>query len=510
MTLYTTRRSFIQRSAAAGFLAGLSGFESLGSLPPVAAADVHLDPAAVPLPSEIEPLVRLLEQTPRERLLEEVAARIRGGCPYRAVLAALLLAGVRNVQPRPSVGFKFHAVLVVSSAHLASLASPESQRLLPIFWALDYFKSAQDQDVREGNWTMPPVDASAIPAPHRARQALADALDTWDEGAADAAAAGVARSIGAHDTFELFLRYGARDFRSIGHKAIFVAGSYRVLQVIGWRYAEPVLRSLAYALLMYDGTNPSQADAEADRPGRENLIRAGEIRTEWLDGKPDDGACTELLAALRAASHDDVCRLIVTQLNRGVAVQSVWDGLLTGAGELLVRQPGIVALHAVTTTNALRYAFEMSGDDLTRRFLLLQNAAFLTLFRAAMQQRGAVADVKVDQWTAESSTNSDAATAEAILAQIGRDPEQAARNTLGYLQAGRDLQSLVDAARLLVFAKGTDSHDYKFSSAVLEDYQHLSPKWRPYYLAASTYKLRGSQEVDNPMVARTRAALAGT
>ena len=59
--------------------------------------------------------------------------------------------------------------------------------------------------------------------------------------------------------FELFFRYGARDFRSIGHKAIFVAGSYRVLQVIGWRYAEPVLRSLAYALLMHDGTNPTQS-----------------------------------------------------------------------------------------------------------------------------------------------------------------------------------------------------------------------------------------------------------
>ena len=72
--------------------------------------------------------------------------------------------------------------------------------------------------------------------------------------------------------------------------------------MIGWRYAEPVLRSLAYALLMHDGTNPSQADAEADRPGRENLVRAGEIRAEWLDGKPDDGARAELLAALRAGA----------------------------------------------------------------------------------------------------------------------------------------------------------------------------------------------------------------
>jgi hypothetical protein len=32
-----------------------------------------------------------------------------------------LLAGVRNIEPRPSVGFKFHAVLVVNPVHLASL-----------------------------------------------------------------------------------------------------------------------------------------------------------------------------------------------------------------------------------------------------------------------------------------------------------------------------------------------------------------------------------------------------
>ena len=56
----------------------------------------------------------------KSKLLEEIGSRIKKGLAYREVLAGLLLAGVRNVQPRPSVGFKFHAVLVVNSAHLAS------------------------------------------------------------------------------------------------------------------------------------------------------------------------------------------------------------------------------------------------------------------------------------------------------------------------------------------------------------------------------------------------------
>jgi hypothetical protein len=79
---------------------------------------------------------------------------------------------------------------------------------------------------------------------------------------------------------------------------------------------------------------------------------------------------------------------------------------------------------------------------------------------------------------------------------------------LSYLGQSGDPRALIDAARVLVFLKGTDSHDYKFSSAVLEDYYHLSPAWRDRYLAASVFRLRGSTEPDNQLVQRVRAALA--
>jgi len=49
------------------------------------------------------PLVRLLEDTPRARVLEEVGARLRRGLSYRELLAALLLAGVRLSCARSAV-----------------------------------------------------------------------------------------------------------------------------------------------------------------------------------------------------------------------------------------------------------------------------------------------------------------------------------------------------------------------------------------------------------------------
>ena len=84
----------------------------------------------------------------------------------------------------------------------------------------------------------------------------------------------------------------------------------------------------------------------------------------------------------------------------------------------------------------------------------------------------------------------------------------AAGKTLAYLDAHPDPQEFVDAARLLIFLKGTNAHDYKFSSAVLEDHRHVSPMWRNRFLASSGFNLRGSAGPDHRLVQRTRSALA--
>jgi len=499
-----TRRQFIRTAAATSALVAGGELAFFSGLPRVSAKEAALDTKAVRFTDELEPLIRLLEETPRDRLLEEVGARIRRGLSYQHLLAALLLAGVRNIQPRP-VGFKFHAVLVVNSAHLASIVSPEADRWLPIFWALDYFKSSQAQDEREGDWTMSPVNELKLPPSHKARQALIEAMDNWDEPAADSAITALARTAGANELFELFCRYGARDFRDIGHKAIYVANSWRTLQAIGWQNCEPVLRSLAYGLLDRRGdANPAKSNLPADRPWRRNVELVKRIRADWLHGKPDAAATRELLDTLRTANENEVCGKVIEMLNREVAPQSIWDALFDAAGELLMRRPGIVSLHAVTSTNALHFAFQQSASDETRRLLLLQNAAFLPLFRGDLDT---AKELRIDEFSAAEIKNNAAPSLPDIFDEIGRDRLGAARKVLAYLDAGRSPEEFIQAARRMVFLKGRDSHDYKFSSAVLEDYAHISPAWRDRFLAASAFHLRGSGEPDNSLVQRTRAAL---
>jgi hypothetical protein len=498
------RRSFLKAAAGTGAAVGLGQLGFLSGLPSVSAAEASIDTAFVKFRPEIEPLVRLLEDTSRDRLLEEVGARIKRGTTYREVLTALQLAGVRNIQPRP-VGFKFHAVLVINSAHLASQNSPDQDRWLPIFWALDQFKSSQARDTQEGNWTMSALDESAIPSTANTRRTFVEAMEGWDEAKADVAAAALARSAGAQDAFDLFCRFGARDFRDIGHKAIYVANSWRTLQNIGWQHSEPVLRSLAYALLEHEGENPSNRDADADRPGRKNLERLREIRADWQAGAISADATNEMLGALRSGSPDDTSAKVVELLNRGVAPQSLWDALFQAANEMLMRKPGIVSLHACTTTNALHFAHSQTFNDETRRFVLLQNAAFIPLFR---DRAGARDGIAIDQLEPLELKGQSSEALDDIFADVSADKRSAARKTLAYLTSSGDPKSFIDAAQRMIYLKGSDSHDYKFSSAVLEDYYHLSPALRDRFLAASVYWLKGAGAGDSPLVARTRAAIA--
>jgi hypothetical protein len=177
--------------------------------------------------------------------------------------------------------------------------------------------------------------------------------------------------------------------------------------------------------------------------------------------------------------------------------------MFQAAAEILMRQPGIVALHASTTTNALHHAFRHAADDSTRRFLMLQNASFLPLFR---DDAGAGEGVAIDTFEPLSGKAGGEAIDE-IFAGLATDRMQAARRTLAYLDAGGSPKAFTDAAQRLIYLKGTDSHDYKFSSAIIEDYQSLSPACRNRFLAASVHWLKGSSEPESPLVARSRAAV---
>jgi hypothetical protein len=302
--------------------------------------------------------------------------------------------------------------------------------------------------------------------------------------------------------WEQFFLYGGRDFRSIGHKAIDVANSHRVLQVIGWQYAEPILRSLAYALLMHENGNPADNDLEPDRPWRRNQKLAERIAEGWQQQAETDGVVPALVETLRTGSDAQAAEQVVRLLNDGASSAAIWEAMFVAANELVVRQSGIVALHAMTTTNSMHYNFRMAREDRTRRLILLQNASFLPLFREAMRGRGNVRDFDLLALEPQPVDR-----VESIFADVGSNSMAAAQKTLGYFQDGGQLEPWLETARKLVVYKGTGAHDYKFGYAVAEDAGLASGDGRAHALAGSTFLLQGARKGDNPLCERVRRAL---
>ena len=504
--MYTSlnRRAFVGGSLAVGAMATLGDFTFLSKLPGIQASDKNTLPDAIQFDSDVEGLVRLLETTSRDKLFDKVVARIHDGTNYQQLLSAVFLAGIKNIQPRP-VGFEFHCVLAVHSAHLAASSAPEGDRWLALFWALDIFKQSQTVKQKKGAWVMPRLAEGKLPSVAEARKSFTHAMEGWDPAGADPAVAVLARSIGANELLEQLARYGSRDFRDIGHKAIYVANAFRTLNCIGWRHAVPVLRSVVFALLHCDNGNPAKDDLEPDRPWRDNLARSKKIRAGWQRGKITPEAALEVLAVQRTASVKESCEKVVELLNREVDPSSIWDGLFITAGELLIRQRGIVSLHSMTSMNALHWLYQSSGNDETRRLLLLQAAAFTSLFRRSLGRPG-LEGVNID--AIEMSELESKNAIQEIFSNVSKDRMNAARQTLTVLHKDpTNAETLIAAGRRLVFNKGRDSHDYKFSSAIMEDYYHVTPYWRNRYLASSMFWLHGTGDQDNELMQRARGAL---
>jgi len=495
------RRRFLQSASALGLGAGLGSWSGLAGITPARGAAMAVGPEAVRFRPEIEPVVRWIEETSRDGAMEAAIAHLKAGLSYRDLLSGLFLAGIRNIKPRP-VGFKFHAVLVINSAHLLGQAAAADERLLPMLWALDNFKASQAQDVKEGDWTLAKVDEARVPGPEAARDSLARAMDAWDADAADVAVAGLCRGSGAAGVMEPFWRYAVRDQRNIGHKAIFAAQCWRTLQAIGWPHAEPVLRSLAFGMLDLQG----DARPVPVGPYDANRELAAKIRPDWQAGRPDPGATVALLEALRQATPEAASAEAARLLDGGAAPDSLWDAVALGGSELLIRTPGIIALHAVTSANALHFIYGASGDDTTRRLALLQAVGWLPMFRGRARAEGAARIDAIGPIAPDSA--GDEAVAE-LFATASTDRDKAAAKAAGYLARGGSPDLVFAAARRMIFHKGRDSHDYKYGAAAWEECRLAAdPRWQAPLLAAMMYQLPAAKVPDSPLMEKAREAVA--
>jgi hypothetical protein len=510
----TSRRRFLQTAAGAATL-GLPHVPLFGEL---AVFGDEPPPATMRFGRDLEPVVRLIEETPRNRCVAVFLDQLRRGLPYRRFLAAVFFAGIRRYRSHHDV-YKIHAV------HQVSLDVRPEERLLPLFWAMHGYKKHQE------DFPNPLLTElkGPLPSPEKAHVELAAAMEQSDADRAERVLVTLARNQGTRQTMEQFWPYGLRNLGAGGHAAILVANCFRALEAVGWQEAEQTLRFVAQDIYLLRADKP-------DEHWRSNSARAdrhlGQLPPTWKAAKADSAATRELIALLREGKAESACDLAITQLRSGVGAQALWDAIHLATAELMVRHKsgwGLASrpLHANTSTNALHYAFRTCTIPRTRLLALLQAVAW-SASRTGADQRD-LRDIKI----AELAAAPVPATAQEAIAEIfARLPSRtyrwdakAKKAVLGYGKRSeadeacrkvfvltKDRPELVPlfvqtAHSWLCRKASEDAHEYKFLAAILEDATWVSPGWRPHLLAASVHYFHGTQTPDNPVIQQVREAL---
>ena len=440
----------------------------------------------------VEGLLEWLEESRREDIPRDLGRMIPAGLRYENLLAALCLAAVRNVQPYPVVGYKYHSVMVLRSIHSATVQLPSADRWLPIVWAADYFKDTQAQEREASGWRLPRRTTARVGDREAARRALVSALDSWDRDAADAAIVRYTQAAPVDEIFSVLFAYGARDLRAIGHKAITVSNAHSLVALLGSVHVEPLLRSTVAALQNNEGgPDPAHHNLQPDRPWRMNNQQLRAIPQSWKHGRDDAGARRELHAALHRVSEDAAGAVVVELLKQGISPEAIWQVLFDTAAELLARQPSIVLVHAQTTANALHYAYRLCDNEQAQQLMLLQCAAFLAMFRTQVSATQPDFSLDALQPLPVDGTGLDAI--EEIFADVSAGHRlQAVRKCLGYLQNGGDADALIATARHHLVYNAEEPHDYKFSEAVFDNHSHfVDHAWRNRYLSAGMTYFKG-------------------
>jgi hypothetical protein len=402
-------------------------------------------------------------------------------------------AGIEDIRPQP-VGNVLHTVMMIESALVVTEGASPRETWLAALWALDDFKTGQQQDERRGDWQLGPAPEARLTAA-AARRELALGLDRFEPDRAEAAVVAHLRHAGAEACFQALWPYAARSLRDAGHRIIHAAQVDRAVRRLGPGLAESGLRSLVLGLAN-DADGPHTAAFTRSR------ALASRLPAGWLGAREAPERSLEVLRALRGRSAPECQDTVLEAYRSGLGPATVWDGLRLYAAELMLLRPArrdVFPVHTLTEMEALGHAFDRAPDEATRRLIALQAGAWIATVRdAVVRNNGAYADGPgID-------ANTGGAARDLTEAVDARSPMQVARALQE--NPGGEGPYLARLRGDLV-ARADQNHQYKLVGAAIEESRRVNPRWRARVLATAVDYVPAAAEPTTEVHARSLAAL---
>lgn len=327
-----TRREFLAH-VGQGTLAATVGYElanGLGLTPAIA----EEAPKALDF-GPLEPLVRLMQETPAKSLLPVLAEKLKGGTELRTLVAAGALANARTFGGQDYIGF--HTLMATAPSFHMSKEMPAGQEALPVFKVL-YRNTNRIQD--HGGCkseVMHAVQPTPLPAGKDAGDALQEAMRKKDMNAAEQMFASLVNG-NAEDAFNALLHM-VQDHTEV-HRVVLPYRAWDLLGIIGKEQAHALLRQSVRYCVDAEGRNWG---GQYNEPS--SLLPKMMDEHKLHDRKPgdrkaEDAWVDKLSQTIFESTPQQAAAAVAAALAEGMAPADIGEAVTLAANQLVLRDRG--------------------------------------------------------------------------------------------------------------------------------------------------------------------------
>jgi len=374
-----SRRQFlgtVSRGALTAAL-GAGAAERLGFLP----AFADPEPEALSF-GPLEPLVRLLQETPADRLLPALTGQLKSGCDLKQLVAAGALANARSFGGEDYVGF--HTMMALSPSWKMSAELPAELRPLPVFKVL-YRNTARLQEAGTRN-TLRAVAPVPEPDPKAGGPALRELVRNRDLEGAEALFAGLSKR-SPSDAFNALL-YEVQDAAEV-HRVALPWRAWDLLEIVGAEHAHTLLRQSLRYCIRSEPRTPGAGFA-GTRAVLPKVFDVHRLEGRKPGDRPaEDGWVDQMSKLIFESNAEQAADAVAAALAEGFAPSALGEAVSLAANQLVLRDHGrraheeapgkplgsvhgdSIGVHACDSANAWRQMARAGNDRNTFACLIL-------------------------------------------------------------------------------------------------------------------------------------------
>ena len=327
-----SRRQFLADVGRGMLVASVgSGVASELGLAPAFAADA---PDALDFGS-LEPLVRLMQETPVDKLLPALAAKLKSGVELRRLVAAGALANARTFGGEDYVGF--HTMMALApSLHMAR-ELPESLQPLPVFKVLYRNTNRIQEKGGRKEEVLHAVKSAPLAEGRAGAASVRDAVHRQAVDEAERLFATIAQA-GPSDALNDLL-YTVQDHTEV-HRVVLPYRAWDLLDLIGQEHAQTLLRqSVRYCVKAESWPHTGVYDQPA------TLLPKLLEEHKLLDRSPgirsaEDSWIDQLSQTVFKSTPEQAAEAAAAALAEGFSSAAVGEAVSLAANQLILRDMG--------------------------------------------------------------------------------------------------------------------------------------------------------------------------